>query len=252
MIPVDEVCDEREIDPFDEEAMREAVRGADILFCLANVFVFDLPAQYVWKYNVDCVRMACLAAEAEGVGRLVYCGSILSLGRQTSAAPVDASTPYQPDDARTPCERSLFAGEMEAWRAAERGLPVTVVLAGLPYESVRNCLAWCLSRGMTTMPPMESAFIERRNLCEALIDAADDAHIGERIVRAGRNASIATLAGEVAERDKGMPASSAQKKIKVLTDWQVKILLKMPRRIASRWLFEPGMGRLLTRRDRYA
>lgn len=248
MVPIDEVCDEREIDPFDEEAMREAVRGADILFllCLAGVTEFGYPAQYVWKRNVDCVRMACLAAEAEGVGRLVYCGSILSLGRQTSAAPVDASTPYQPDDARTALERSLFQGEMETWRAAERGLPVTVVLAGLPYEGVRNRLSLCLRRGMTTMPPMESAFIESGNLREALIDAADGAHIGERIVCAGRNASIATLAGEIAAH------SRLSSKIKVLTDWQMRLLLKMPRWIASRRLFEPGMGRMLMRRDRYA
>lgn len=235
-----------EVDPFDEEALREAVRGADILFFFAFVPRHKWPARQVWLYNVDSVRMVCLAAEAEGVRRMVYCGSILSLGRQASAAPVDASTPYQPDDTRTVVERSLFQGEMEVWRAAERGLPVSVVLAGWDHDRVCGDLLRFLRRGGATMPPMESAFIEGRDLLKALIDAADDARVGERIVRAGRNAAIATLAGEVAERDLLRP------KIKVLTDWQTRILLKMPRWIASRWLFEPGMGRLLTRRDRYA
>lgn len=240
-----------DLNPFDEEALREAVRGADFVFYFGKVFFSNWPSRTVWQYNVDSVRMVCLAAEAEGVRRMVYCGSILSLGRQTSEAPVDASTPYLSDDARTTVERSLFRGEMEVWRAAERGLPVTVVLAGLRQGLVCEHLKHFMRRGGTTMPPMESAFIDIDDLTEALIDASDDAHIGERIVCAGRNASIATLAGEVAARmrRKGIHMPF---KIKVLTDWQMRILLKMPRWVASRWLFAPAMGRLLTRRDRYA
>lgn len=238
---------EGEVDIFDEEALRAAVRGADVLFCTVADFSFGRgAARRAWLTNADGVRMVCLTAEAEGVRRLVHCGSILSLGRQNSAAPVDTSTPYQPDDARTALERSLFRGEMEVWRAAERGLSTTVVCAGWVEEDLRPALERFLRNGGSTMPPMESAFVSATDLAETLVAAAADAAAGKRTVCAGRNAPLAAMANEIAAK------IDLRAKTSVLTDRQMSVLLRMPRWMASRWLFEPTLGRLLTRRDRYA
>lgn len=235
------------VDIFDEEALRAAVRGADVLFCTVADFSFGRgTAARAWRTNADGVRMACLAAEAEGVRRMVHCGSILCLGRQTSDAPVDASTPYLSDDSRTAVERSLFRGEMEVWRAAERGVRATVVCAGWVEEDLRPALESFLRGGGSTMPPMESAYVSAAGLAEALVAAAGDDYAGKRVVCAGRNAPLASLADDIAAR-LGLSTPT-----RVLTDRQTGVLLRLPRRVASRWLFEPGMGRLLTRRDRYA
>lgn len=242
------------IDAFCPKDIGAAIAGSDVIFSTASLMDFDpREAERVWAMNVGGMTNLTLAIEASGVKRLIHCGSILSLGHQTTETPVDTRAAYQSDDRRTAVERSLFRQEMEAWRAAERGVSVTTVCAGWTLGDthtghgsvLEEKLRGYLATGGRHVPPMESAFVNAETLASALISAWTDGGGGERLMCAGVNSALAGVAEEMA---KGMGIRGG---ISVLTPRQTCLLLKMPAPLSSHWLFDPHMGHLLTQKERY-
>lgn len=242
------------VDAFNPDDIAAAIGGADVIFSTASLLDFRPgAAERVWALNVGGMASLVLAIEIAGAKRLIHCGSILSLGHQATEAPVDTGTAYQSDDRRTTVERSLFRQEMEAWQAAERGLDVTTVCAGWILGSetagrggiLDERLREYVAGGGRYTPPMESAFVKAETLASALIGALADGRKGERLMCAGENTTLAAVAEEMAQ-DMGLKGWMT-----ALTPRQTRLLLKMPARLASHWLFDPHMGHLLTQKERY-
>lgn len=242
------------VDAFSPKDIATAIAGADVIFSTASLMDFrPSETERVWAMNVGGMASLVLAIEAAGVKRLIHCGSILSLGRQATEAPVDTRTAYLSDDRRTTVERSLFRQEMEAWQAAERGLDVTTVCAGwiLGSETAGRGGIWeerlreYVAAGGQYAPPMESAFVKAETLASALIGAWAGGRNGERLMCAGENATLAAVAEEMAQ-DMGLRGGMS-----VLTPRQTHLLLKLPARLSRHWLFDPHMGHLLAQKERY-
>lgn len=231
------------VDLFDIYALRNAIAGQDaIVSTIADMSFKKRDRERAWRINVDGVKALCLAMEAEGVGRLVHLGSILNLGRQTTSAPVNIDTPYLSDDDRTTLEVSLFRSEMETWKAAERGAKVTTICAGWITDEICPIIGNFLAHGGRTLPPMRSAFASASDVAMSVADAlTDGSTTGKRIICASRNAALIDMARE-AFPDVTFTALSARR---------VKMLLHLPYPIASKWLFEPTMGKLLYAQDNY-
>lgn len=230
-------------DLFDIDALRKAVEGCDaIVSTIANMSFKKVDRERVWRTNVDGVKALCLAMEAEGVGRLIHLGSIVSLGRQTTSAPVDIDTPYLSDDDRTVLETSLFRSEMEAWKQAERGAKVTTICAGWITNEILPIIRQFAAQGGRHLPPMHSAFATATDIAKS-VEAAltDESTTGRRIICASQNADLSDIAQEA------FPDIT----FKTLSARHVKMLLLLPYCIASKWLFEPAMGKLLYAHDDY-
>lgn len=242
------------IDAFCPKDIATAIAGSDVIFSTASLMDFrPHEAEKVWAVNVGGMTNLSLAIEAAGVKRLIHCGSILSLGHQTTEAPVDTHTAYQSDDRRTAVERSLFRQEMEAWRTAERGVSVTTVCAGWALGDthtghgsvLEEKLRRYLASGGRHVPPMESAFVSAEALASALIGVWADGDDGERLMCAGVNSTLAAVAEEMA---RGMGLRGG---VTALTPRQTRLLLKMPASLSGHWLFDPHMGHLLTQKEHY-
>lgn len=231
------------VDLFDIDALRNAIAGHDaIVSTIADMSFKKRDRERVWRTNVDGVKALCLAMEAEGIGRLVHLGSILNLGRQTTSAPVGIDTPYLSDDDRTTLEVSLFRSEMETWKAAERGAKVTTICAGWITDEICPIIGNFLAHGGCALPPMRSAFATASDIAKSIADAlTDGSTTGKRLICASRNAALIDMARE-AFPDVTFTALSARR---------VKMLLHLPYPIASKWLFEPAMGKLLYAQDDY-
>ena len=231
------------VDLFDIDALRNAIAGHDaIVSTIADMSFKKRDKERVWRTNVDGVKALCLAMEVEGVGRLVHLGSILNLGRQTTSAPVGIDTPYLSDDDRTTLEVSLFRSEMEAWKAAERGAKVTTICAGWITDEICPIIGNFIAHGGRMLPPMRSAFASASDVAMSVADSlTDGSTTGKRIICASRNAALIDMARE-AFPDVTFTALSARR---------VKMLLHLPYAIASKWLFEPAMDKLLYAQDDY-
>ncbi len=82
-----------------------------------------------WQTNVVSAWATCQAALQCGTNRLILIGTVNSLGAvPESGKLIDAV--YQSDKSRPLYHRALRRQEAEAWQAAEKGLPLTVILTG--------------------------------------------------------------------------------------------------------------------------
>lgn len=232
-----------DVDIFDTEALRRAVRGAEVVVSTIAYLSFrKVDAVAVWQFNVEGMKNLCLAAELEGVGRLVHLSSTLCLGHQTTSQAVDVDAPYFSNDSRTVLERSLFRGEMQAWMAAERGLKVTTICAGIDPEEILPMLERHARRWPRTLPPMHTAFTNSDDAGRAVVRAiGDDGTAGRRILCVTRNADLGTIANEL------LPEA----RFGTLSVGQTRLIKHLPEWIAS--VFLPGSVplHLLIARDNY-
>ena len=102
-------------------ALREAVRGAGVVYHCAGCST-DWASEATYQAGNVTATVAMLEA-AEGCERFVHVSTTDVYGYPKQ--PCDENTP--PRDVGLPYNRTKIAGEQALWRAAERGLPVTVL-----------------------------------------------------------------------------------------------------------------------------
>ena len=227
-----------ERDLFSVDELRDCVRGCDAVFCTIGINCFESgDGARHWAMSVGGVGALCLAMEAEGVGRLSFLSSVVCLGRQTTASAVGIGTPYLSDDNREGWEKSLFRGEMEAWKAAERGIAVSVVCAGWIEEDLRGPVERFASGGGKYVAPMSSGFTNAEEVARAMMGAAE----GERVMCVGRNARLVDVANEVC------PGSQFRE----VRMGVAKLLARLPKSLGGRWMFAGELGRGGCRKDEY-
>ncbi len=218
------------VDIFDTVALRRAVRGAEVVVSTIAYLSFrEGDAAAVWQFNVEGMKSLCLAAELEGAGRLLHLSSTLCLGHQTTSQAVDIDTPYLSNDSRTVLERSLYRGEMQVWMAAERGLKVSTICAGINFEEILPMLERHSRRWPRTLPPMRTAFSTSDDIGRAVARAiGDDSTAGRRILCVTRNADLGAIANEL------LPEAH----FVTLSVGQTRLIKRLPDCIAS--VFLPG------------
>jgi nucleoside-diphosphate-sugar epimerase len=115
------------VDIGDQAALREALRGARVLFHAAALF--DLAADWPELYatNVEGVRNVCAVARKSGVERVIIWSSASVYGGTKRPAPLSESA-HVPLDQLNAYAKSKYVGEQAALEAAQAdGLEVIVL-----------------------------------------------------------------------------------------------------------------------------
>ncbi len=123
------------VDIRDQAALREAVRGARVLFHTAAVF--DLTASWpdLFATNVEAALNVCSAAQKGGVERIVFWSSGSVYGGTKRPVPLTETTPI-PLDRLNLYARSKYLGERAALEAARSdGLDLVVLRPAEVYGS---------------------------------------------------------------------------------------------------------------------
>ncbi|MGD2103985.1 MAG: NAD-dependent epimerase/dehydratase family protein, partial [Anaerolineae bacterium] len=114
----------------DEASLVDAMDGCDVVFHAAAYYPHG--TSNTWEAvqrGVGGMRNALAAAEAAGVERLVYTSSLTTVGPPEDGARLaNEEDLYTPGSVPLPYFEVKWAMEMEAMRAAARGLPVVVVM----------------------------------------------------------------------------------------------------------------------------
>lgn len=115
----------------DPESLKRALRGEEVVYHVAAVFRRgDLSPKEMWETNATGTKNILEAAEKAGVRRFVHCSTVGVHG-ETTRAPANEESPYQPGDAY---QKSKVEGERIAFSYMERGrLPVVVFRPGGIY-----------------------------------------------------------------------------------------------------------------------
>src|SRR5688572_24246187 len=108
-------------DVVDEESMRAALAGAEVVFHLAaRISIAGDPDGSVWRVNVDGVRVTASAALAAGVRRFVHCSSLHAFD-MTVDGRVDEMHPRSVGAGPPLYDRSKWAGEVSLRQVGEIG-----------------------------------------------------------------------------------------------------------------------------------
>ena len=124
-----------EADVRDAGAVRQAMRGARVVFHVAAVYRFWSPDPSVfYRVNVDGTRNVLAAASAAGSELVVYTSSVGTLGLEDVVArgPADETCAPHVDHLFGLYKQSKYVAEHEVLRAAALGMPITLVLPTTP------------------------------------------------------------------------------------------------------------------------
>lgn len=118
----------------DPASLARAVAGCRYVFHVAADYRLWVPdPAAMMRANVDGTRALLLAAQAQGVEKIVYCSSVAALGLTGTGAPADETTPVKPEHVVGIYKQSKLAAQRAVLElVAEHGVPAVLVNPSTP------------------------------------------------------------------------------------------------------------------------
>jgi dihydroflavonol-4-reductase len=197
----------RQADLESQQSLVEAMRDCPVLFHAAGFYPSGrCRTRDAVRFGVRTIRNVLLAASEAGVGRIVYTSSMTTIGPpQDSRRFADESDLYVPSSLDNPYYEAKWAMEMEALRAAARGVPVLVVLPTAvlgPGDIKPSTGALLIQAALGHVPFYVDApinVVDVRDVAEGQLAAAERGQIGHRYILGGHNVTVRTLLATIAQ-----------------------------------------------------
>ena len=108
----------------DEALLKSLIPGCEVIYHLAAAFrKVNLPKSVYWDVNVDGMRTLLRIAQAEKVGKVVYC-STQGVHGNVDHPPGDETTPIEPEDYY---QYTKYEGEKVAQKFIRDGMDITIL-----------------------------------------------------------------------------------------------------------------------------
>ncbi len=118
----------------DPDSLTRAIQGVDKLYHLAALFaVWTKDPDLHYKINVEGTRHLMHAAKAADVEKIVYTSSIAAIGTEGKGTLSTEQTPFTSWHFASEYIMSKYISHLEVKGMVKDGLPVTMVLPGLPF-----------------------------------------------------------------------------------------------------------------------
>ena len=118
----------------DPPSLEKAVQGVDRLYHLAALFaIWTKDPDLHFKINVEGARFMMHAARKAGVEKIVFTSSIAAIGTDGRGTPSTEETPFSSWHFASDYILSKYISHLEVKGMVKDGLPVTMVLPGLPF-----------------------------------------------------------------------------------------------------------------------
>lgn len=143
---------------------------------------------------------ACLEHK---VKQMVYVGSIGSIGKETRVATLNENNVWLQNEFSTSYGLSKYLGELEAWRGAAEGLPVSVVLPSVILGTgdwQRSSLALIdrVAHKSPFYPDGQTGYVDVRDVSSFIGMMLERSMTGERYILSGANMSYKEIYGRIA------------------------------------------------------
>ncbi len=190
----------------DLESLKQAFRGAEVVYHLAASITLDGVWSRLEAINVAGTRNVVEACLAAGVGRLVHCSSIHAFEQAPLDQPLDETRPLAIGRHHPVYDRSKAAGELEVRKGLERGLDAVILnptaILG-PYDFKPSYLGKAiLSMARGELPALVRGgfdWVDVRDVVYGLIQAAQRAPTGNKYLLSGHWRSVVDLSKCVAQ-----------------------------------------------------
>jgi dihydroflavonol-4-reductase len=194
------------VDVCDQKGMTAALRGCAAYYHLAAVYKVWLPdPSLIYRVNIEGTTASLLAAQAAGVGRVVYTSSIAAVGLRDDGAPSDETVAFNLYDIANEYLLTKMLSERIALRFAEV-MPVVVVNPAFPFgprdigPTPTGKIILSLLRGeVPGVSPGGFCGIDVDDVAAAHLAAEARGRVGERYILGAHNITFADFAALVAK-----------------------------------------------------
>jgi dihydroflavonol-4-reductase len=244
----------------DPASLARAVRGCQAVFHVAACYALWLPdPRTMYLINVEGTRNLLRAAEAAGVGRVVYTSTVGVLGLPPDGRPGTEETPATLADMVGDYKRSKFLAEAEARAAAARGAPVVIVNPSTPVgprdlkpTPTGQLIVDFLNGRMPAYVDTGLNLVDVEDVAAGHLLAAERGRVGERYILGHRNMTLGEILaclGRIAGRRPPrlrlphaavLPLAYASEALARLTGRPPRIPLAGARMARRRMFFDPA------------
>ena len=192
-------------DVLDEDTLRKAFTGADIVFHLAGrISILKSERKEVEAVNITGVRHVVDACIASGVRRLVHTSSFHAHQQEPLDEPLDELRPLHEGN-YPPYDHSKAEGERIVRAAVDKGMDAVIINPGGmlgPNDfkpSYFGTTLLSIARGK--LPALVDAglcWVDIRDVAEGMINACENAKPGSKYILSGRWVTLKYVAAEVA------------------------------------------------------
>jgi len=192
----------------DAASMASALKGCDVFYQTAALYVRWAPEKLYYDINVEGTKTALNAALRQGVPRVVYTSSIAAVGYSGTEKPADERTEFNWLKTGTHYIRSKYLGEQAALDICKQGLPVVIVnpawvigVRDIKSTPSGELMLNVLNRMYPGYRDGGTNFVDVEDVARGHILAAKKGKIGERYILGNTNMSYKDffkLVGEIA------------------------------------------------------
>jgi dihydroflavonol-4-reductase len=191
----------------DEESLRQAFRGVDIVFHLATrISVVNWDHKQVEAINLSGVQNVVNACVSAGVQRLVHTSSFHAHVQEPLNEPLDETRPLITSLNFPPYNRSKAEGEKIVQAAISKGFNAIIITpAGMigPYDfqpSHFGTTIIAMAQGrLWAIVNAGLNWVDTRDVAEGMICAGEQAATGEKYILGGHWASLQDIANKVSQ-----------------------------------------------------
>ena len=188
------------------------MKGCDVVYHSAAVVSFTgTNLEDMYKINIDGTATVVDACLDVGIKRLGYVSSTAAIGKNEKQKEVREDDPWIEDDHVSSYSISKHQAEREVWRGIEEGLeacivnPCVIVGPGKWGQSSTSLIE-TVDNGFPFYSSGANAFVDVRDVSEALIQFMEKDIINERTLVIGENMTYRNFFTQVAEKlDKKPP-----------------------------------------------
>jgi dihydroflavonol-4-reductase len=192
-------------DVLDEESLRRAFHGVDVVFHLAGrISIVGWDRKEVETVNIEGARNVVSACKAAGVKRLVHTSSFHAHQQEPLSEPLDESRPLLGPGRYPPYNHSKAEGERIVRAAIEEGLDAIIINPGGvlgPYDFKPSHFgATILSIAKGKLPALVNAglsWVDVRDVAEGIINACEHAEAGQKYILSGEWVSLTNIAQQI-------------------------------------------------------
>lgn len=189
------------------ESMKEALKGCNIFYQNAGLYVDHAPAKEYFDINVEGTKTALNAALEQGVEKVVYTSSVAAVGYAGQPGKLaDEKTQFNWGNSGMPYYISKYQGEQSALEFCKKGLPLVVVN---PTGMIGDRDIKPTPTGQIILNFLNGKlpgyfgggfnFVDADDVARGIILAAQKGRIGERYILGGTNLSYKEMFDMVAE-----------------------------------------------------